>query len=96
MLGLPANRLFPADAQPGQVLLDRPLVLGPAADGVDVLHPQQQPSPALFGQIRVEQRGKGMAEMKVAVRAWGEPEDGLHAGPPDYPPVATGRSSHRG
>ena len=43
MLGLPPHRLFPGDAEPGEVLIDRGLEFRLAARRVDILDAQQEP-----------------------------------------------------
>jgi hypothetical protein len=52
VLGLAAHRLFPFQAQPGQVLQDRGLEFGTAAGGVDVLDPQHEPAVRRPGRRR--------------------------------------------
>ena len=41
-LGLPADRLFPVEPQPGKVPDDCILEFGPAAAGIDVLDPEME------------------------------------------------------
>ena len=69
MLRLPPHRLFPRDAEPGEVLVDRRLVFRPAARRVDVLDAQQQPPAGGARHVEIEQRRQRMAEMQIAVRA---------------------------
>ena len=76
MLGLPAHRLLPFDAEPGEVVIDRGLEFRPAAGLVDILDAQQEHPAAAPRQIEIEQRGIGMAEMEPAVRRWGKSENG--------------------
>ena len=53
VLGLPPHRHFPFNAEPGEVLDYRGLEFRPAARGVDVLDPQQQPSAGPPRQIEI-------------------------------------------
>ena len=76
MLALAPHRLFPGDAEPRQVLVDRLLVFRPAARGVDILDAQQEPAAGRARHVEIEQRGERMAEMQIAVRARREAEDG--------------------
>ncbi len=52
MLALAAHRLLPAQPQPGEILIDRLLVLRPAARTIDILDPQQQPPVRLRAPAR--------------------------------------------
>ncbi len=83
MFRLPPHRRFPGYPQPGEVLIDRRLEFRPAPGRVDVLDPQQEPSPRAARQVEVQQRRIGVTEMEVAVRAWCKSENGWrhHAGP---------------
>jgi hypothetical protein len=78
MVGLPLHRLFPLKAEPGQVLVDRRLVLGSAARSVDILDAQQQPAARSPRHVGIQQRRQRMAEMQVAVRRRGKAENGWH------------------
>jgi hypothetical protein len=69
MLGLPPQRCFPLNAEPGEVFKDRGLEFRPAAPGVDILDAQQQSPAALPRQIEILERRIGMSEMEQAVRA---------------------------
>src|ERR1700677_3094449 len=69
VLALPPNVLFPADAEPSKVRVDRCFVLRPAADGIDVFDAQEEASAAFPRQIMIEQRRKSMTQMQIAVRA---------------------------
>src|SRR5580698_7448 len=69
MLALPPNVLFPADAEPSKVLVDRRFVLRPAAGSIDVFDAHEQASTAFPRQIMIEQRRKSVTQMQIAVRA---------------------------
>ena len=77
MPGLAPHRLFPGDAEPGEVFQDRRLVFGPAARRVDILDAQQQAPARRARHLGVEQRRERVAEMQVAVRRRREAENGL-------------------
>ena len=79
MQALPPRGLLPGNTEPAEVLVDRGLVFGATADGVDVLDPQQQPPAALARHFVVEQRRIRVSEVKMAVRARGKTQDaGMH------------------
>jgi hypothetical protein len=79
ILALPAHILLPGDPEPAQVFVDRGLVFGPAARGIDVLDAQQQPAVTLPRHVVIDERRIGMAEMQIAVRARCEPKHtGMH------------------
>ena len=80
VLRLPPHRFLPAQAEPGEVVIDRLLELGAAAGRVDVLDAQQEAPAGRGRKLRVEQRRVGVAEMKAAVRARREAENGLRHG----------------
>ena len=69
MLGLAPHRLFPRDAEPGEVLVDRRLEFRPAARRVDVLDAQQEAPAGRARHLEIDQRRKRVAEMQIAVRA---------------------------
>ena len=82
MLGLPADGRLPSEAEPGQVLADRRLELGPAAGDVDVLDAQEEPAARPRREIGVEESRIGVTEMQPPVRARSEAEGRLdHACP---------------
>ena len=76
MRALAPHRLLPGDAEPGQVVVDRLLVVRPAARRVDVLDAQQEPPAGRARHVEIDQRGQRMAEMQMAVRARRETEHG--------------------
>jgi hypothetical protein len=76
VLGLPPHRLFPGDAEPGQVLVNCRLEFGPAARRVDVLDAQQQPPARRLRPLGIEQGRQRMAEMQIAVGRRREAENG--------------------
>src|SRR3979409_994508 len=78
MQGLPPDRSFPGEAEPGEVLIDRGLEFRPATGQVDILDPQQKSPAARARQIEIQQRRIGVAEMQIAVRARRKAEDGRH------------------
>ena len=77
MLGLPPDRLFPCEPEPGEILVDRRLEFRPAARRVDILDAQQQAPAGRPRHVEVEERRQRMAEMQIAVRARREAENGL-------------------
>jgi hypothetical protein len=78
MVGLPPHRRLPGDAEPGEIFIDGGLEFRPAADGVDVLDAEQKSSAGPARQVEIQQRGKGVAEMQIAVRARRKTENGRH------------------
>src|SRR3712207_3980499 len=80
MVGLPADRLLPGEPEPGEVADNGRLKFRTAPRGVDVLDPQQEAPVHATGEIRIQQRRRGMPEMKPAVRTRGEAENGLRHG----------------
>src|SRR5262249_71764 len=86
VLGLPAHRLLPLEAEPGEILLDRRLERWPAAGAVEILDAQQESAPGRLSNPVGEEGRMGMAEVKAARRArreaGGEGGDGggLHRG----------------
>jgi hypothetical protein len=68
MVRLPPNRRLPGYPEPAEVLTDRRFEFGPAAGRVDVLDPQQKPSPDPLRGIEIQQRRTGVPEMQKAVR----------------------------
>src|SRR5262249_11819993 len=67
MLRLPPYRLLPFDAEPAHILVDRVLVLRPAAGGIDVLDPQQQAPVHGARPIPIQKRRQGVAKMQIAI-----------------------------
>jgi hypothetical protein len=79
MLALAAYVLFPDDAEPVEVVVNRRLEFGPAARGIDVLDAQQKPSAELTRHVVIQERGISMAQMQISVRARREAQDsGVH------------------
>ena len=76
MLGLPPHRRLPGNAEPGEIFVDRGLEFRPAARRVDILDAQQEPSAGSARQVEIQQRRIGVAEMKMAIRARREAENG--------------------
>ena len=76
MIRLPARRHFEIDAEPGEILDNRPLEFRPAARLVDILDAQQQASAEAARHGGVLQRAQGMAEMQHAIRARREAQHG--------------------
>jgi hypothetical protein len=76
MRRLPPHRFFPADAEPGEVLIDRGLEFRLAPGRVDILDTQQKSPAGLPRQIKVQQRRISVAEMQIAVRTRGKTENG--------------------
>ena len=66
MVRLAQDRLFPRQAQPGEVFVDRRLVLWSAAGGVDILDAQDEATARRLRRVIGHQRRKGVAEMKQA------------------------------
>src|ERR1700750_1626403 len=69
MRRLSPHRFFPADAEPGEILIDRGLEFRPAPGRVDILDTQQKSPAGLPRQIEVQKRGISGPEMKIAVGA---------------------------
>jgi len=76
ILRLPAYRGFPGDAEPSQILINRVLKLRLASGRVDILDAQQEPAAGQARQIEIQECRKGMAEMQIAIGAWGKAENG--------------------
>src|SRR6516164_11091262 len=76
MRGLAADRPLPDDAKPGKVFIDGSLEFRPAPRRIDVLDPKQKTAAGPPGQIEIQERRIGMAEMKIAVRARRKTENG--------------------
>src|SRR5205085_10577122 len=79
---LAPHRLLPSDTEPCQVLVDRLLVVRPAARHVDVLDAQQEAATGRARHVEVDERGERMAKMQITVRARRETEDGSSHAPP--------------
>ena len=92
VLRLPPHRFLPGEAEPGEVVIDRLLELGPAAGRVDVLDAHEEAPAGPARKLRVEQRRVGVPEMEAAVRARREAENGLRHG---CSPAIQGRISRR-
>src|SRR5262245_7433241 len=67
MLRLPAYRLLPRQAEPGEVFIDCSFEFRPASSRVDVLDAEEQPPSDRERHVGVEQCGQRVAEMQVAV-----------------------------
>src|SRR2546430_1648926 len=74
---LTPHRLFPADAEPSEILVDRLLELRATARGIDVLDSQQKPPAEVARHLVIDQRRERVAEMQVTIRARREAENGL-------------------
>jgi hypothetical protein len=83
VLGLAPYRLFPRDADPGEILKNRGLEFRAAAGRIDVLDAQQEPSAGGARHFEIDQRGERMTEMQVSVRRGREAENGLPHGTDD-------------
>jgi len=68
MLRLPTHRLFPVEAEPGEVVVDCRFEFGTAARAVDVLDAEEEAAFRGLGYAPAEQRGIGMAEVEMACR----------------------------
>jgi hypothetical protein len=72
VLGLAEDGLGPGEAEPGEVAVDRRLVLGAAAGGVDVLDAEEEAAGLLAGELGGGQGREGVAEVERAGRRRGE------------------------
>ena len=72
MLGLPPHFAIPIQPEPGKVLPDCQIELGPASSGVDVLDTQQEPPARLARRLPAFPSRADMTEMQIARRAWRE------------------------
>src|ERR1700722_9306138 len=70
MCGLPPHRVFPGNAKPRQILINRVLEFRLAARGVDILDAQQEASAGAIREVEIQQRRVSVAEMQIAVRTW--------------------------
>ncbi len=77
MIRLPPHRLFPSDAEPFEVFVDRLFEFRATARRVDVLDAQKETSAERTRHLEVDQRGQRVAEVEVAVRRRREAENGL-------------------
>ncbi len=75
VVGLPADRPFPLQAQPGQVVEDRRLELGSRPRRVDILDAQYQPAIGLPRQRLSAQGRKSVAAVQPAGGGGGEAGD---------------------
>ena len=75
VLGLPPDGLLPAQPQPREVREDGLLVVRAAARLVDILDPEEKPALHPPGQLGVQQRRIGVAEVQPPVRARGEAQN---------------------
>ena len=84
MRALAPHRLLPGDAEPREILIDRPLVLWPAPYRVDVLDAQQELAAVMAREQPVEEGGAGAAAMikdGLMDRFGIEQVYGMHNGP---------------
>ena len=79
VIRLAQHRRLPVDAEPGQVLIDRRLELGPAAGEVGVLDPQHEPPACVPRRAMRDQRRIGMALVQIAGGGGGK-AGGEHGG----------------
>ena len=104
---LAPRRSRPSDAQPAKVLDDGGGEGFPAALAIDIFEPQQQHIVFRPGEVMVQQRRQGMAEMKQAVGRGCEPEYAMqpalllvirliHSSAPPRCSVLARESSHAG
>ena len=70
MIRLPAHRLLPGKAEPGEVLINPALELRPAAAAVDILDAQQESPPFLPRSMFGKQRRIGVTEMQRGRWGW--------------------------
>src|SRR5215813_488620 len=75
MLRLAAHRLFPVQAEPGKVLVNRRLELRPAARHVDIFDAQEETPAGRPRRLPADERGCGVSEMEIPRRARREPRD---------------------
>ena len=80
MVGLPAHRFFPGEAQPGEIGKNARFEFGRAAGLIYVFDAQQETAAGLFRHVVVEDRRQRMTEMQRAVRARRETEYRLLTG----------------
>src|SRR3712207_6344986 len=69
VLRLPPDGLLPAQAEPGEIVVDGRLEGGTAAGDVDILDAQEKPAAESPGEVVVEQGRIGVPEMKPPVGA---------------------------
>src|SRR5262249_57942290 len=62
MRALAPDRLLPGDAEPGEVFVDRLLIVRPAARRVDVLDPQDEPPARRPRHLEIDERRERVAE----------------------------------
>jgi hypothetical protein len=75
MLRLKANRLFPCQPKPAQILENIFNIVGTATNGINILDPQKKP-PALPPRRLVSKQGRSrMPDMKKPCWAWRESRD---------------------
>ena len=74
---LPQYRLFPRNAEPGEVFIDRGFIFRAAARSVDILDAQQHAPTHGLRHLEIHQRRQRMTEMEVAIRRRRETENGL-------------------
>ena len=76
MLRLAKNRRIKVDSEPVHILDQSSLEGRRRADLVDILYSEQKPPTCRLRQPLVFKRGERMTKMQIAVRAWGETENG--------------------
>ena len=84
MVGLAAHRLFPLEAEPGEVVGDVGFEFGAAAGAIDILDAEQESSSALLGRAKPLQRGISVAEMEMTCRTGRESRNYPGAGRKDH------------
>src|SRR5262249_9193481 len=67
MFGLSPHRRAPTDSEPSEILVNRQLILTPAAPEVDILNAQQESAVGATRQIQVQQGRISMAQVEVAI-----------------------------
>src|ERR1700736_5780874 len=75
MRALAADRLFPGQPQPFEILIDGLLELRPAERAINVLYAQQELPARGSRHVKIDQRGERMAEMEITIRARRKPKD---------------------
>ncbi len=103
VVGREEHLAVPAEAEPGDVLLDRLDVLDVFLGRVGVVHPQVAPAAELVGDAEVQADGLGVADVEVAVGLWRKPRmdapavlAGLAVGDDDLADEIEGRGVGRG
>jgi len=66
VIGLATHRRFPLKTEPGQILVDGGLELGPAAFGVDIFDAQDKAPADVARRLGRRQGGQGVAAVQPA------------------------------